>query len=102
MGSPSSPSCGTVGNAEAYNLVAAAGFVNRGVTVDTCCHDADLLNATAAFGPNSRIDHILTDTPGKVVGAGATLIGANPAFKTATGLWPSDHGGVVSRLKLVR
>ncbi len=92
---------GTIGNAAAYGLVAGAGFYNRGVSVDTCCHDADLLNPTAAFGSNSRIDHILTDTPGKVVPLGATLIGTDPAFKTSTGLWPSDHGGVVARLKLV-
>jgi endonuclease/exonuclease/phosphatase family metal-dependent hydrolase len=92
---------GTVGNAEAYNMVASEGFVNRGVTVDTCCQDADLLNPTTAFGPNSRIDHILTDTPGKVIGVSASLFGIDPAFKTSTGLWPSDHGGVVAKLKLV-
>ena len=98
--SPSPPEPFPTGNAEAYDLVDGAGFVNRGVTVDTCCHDADLLNATAAFGPLSRIDHILTDTPAKVQGLGATLIGDDPAFKTPSGLWPSDHGGVVSRLKV--
>jgi endonuclease/exonuclease/phosphatase family metal-dependent hydrolase len=97
---PSPPEPAPTGNAEAYNLVAGAGFVNRGVTVDTCCHDADLLNPTASFGPLSRIDHILTDAPARVRGLGATLIGDDPAFKTPTGLWPSDHGGVVSRLRV--
>lgn len=98
--SPSPPEPIATGNAEAYDLVDGAGFVNRGVTVDTCCQDADLLNATTAFGPFSRIDHILTDTPGKVQGLGAIMTGVDPAVKTPSGLWPSDHGGVVSRLKV--
>ncbi len=97
---PSPPEPAPTGNAEAYNLIADAGFVNRGVTVDTCCHAADLHNPTASFGPLQRIDHILTDTPGGVTGLSATLIGTDPAFRTPTGLWPSDHGGVVARLKV--
>jgi endonuclease/exonuclease/phosphatase family metal-dependent hydrolase len=96
--SPSPPEPVPVGNAEAYNLIDEAGFVNRGVTVDTCCHDADLLNPTPDFGANNRIDHVLTDTPSRIKGLGATLIGVDPAFRTPTGLWPSDHAGVVSRL----
>ena len=85
-------------NAAAYNTVLAAGFTDVGVDVNTCCHDADLLNPPpAAF--TSRIDHVLTKGA-KISPVSATLTGADPANRTATGLWPSDHGGVVAKLRL--
>jgi endonuclease/exonuclease/phosphatase family metal-dependent hydrolase len=85
-------------NAAAYNRIVGAGFTDVGVTVNTCCHDADLLNPPpAAF--SSRIDHVLTKG-GKISPVSAALIGTDPAFRTPTGLWPSDHGGVVAKLKL--
>jgi len=83
-------------NAAAFQVVANAGFKDLGVTVNTCCHADDLLNDTVDFG--SRIDHVLAK--GKVQKLGATLTGADPALRTNTGLWPSDHGGVVSRLRI--
>ena len=30
------------------------------------------------------------------------VVGNNPAQRTAAGLWPSDHAGVVSKLRLKR
>jgi endonuclease/exonuclease/phosphatase family metal-dependent hydrolase len=102
--SPSPPEPIATPNAAAYGLIAGdaynegAGFVDRGVTVNTCCHDADLLNPVASF--DSRIDHVLTNAPGRIKKISAKLIGADPAFRTPTGLWPSDHGGVVARLRV--
>ena len=85
-------------NAAAYNRIVGAGFSDVGVTVDTCCHDADLLNPPpAAF--SSRIDHVLAKGA-KISPVSAALIGVDPALRTPTGLWPSDHGGVVAKLKL--
>ena len=85
-------------NAAAYATVTGAGFTDVGVTVNTCCHDGDLLNPPpAAF--TSRIDHVLAKG-GKIAPLSALLVGADPANRTPTGLWPSDHGGVVAKLKL--
>jgi hypothetical protein len=84
-------------NAAAYNTIADSGFVDVGVTVNTCCHDDDLLNPPpAAF--SSRIDHVLAKPSVKRLGGG--LVGADASKRTPTGLWPSDHGGVFSVLKL--
>jgi Endonuclease/Exonuclease/phosphatase family len=84
-------------NAAAYNTIADEGFVDVGVTVNTCCHDDDLLNPPpAAF--SSRIDHILVK-PG-LTRLGGGLVGADADKRTPTGLWPSDHGGLFSTLKM--
>lgn len=84
-------------NNAAYETVVNAGFVDRGVTVPTCCHDADLRNdPPAAF--TSRIDHVLSR--GSVSRLGASLIGVDPVLRTPTELWPTDHGGVVARLRV--
>jgi endonuclease/exonuclease/phosphatase family metal-dependent hydrolase len=84
-------------NAAAYNTIAGDGFADLGVSENTCCHDDDLLDPPpTVFG--SRIDHVLAKPSLKRVGGG--LVGADPAFRTPTGLWPSDHGGVFSTLKM--
>jgi endonuclease/exonuclease/phosphatase family metal-dependent hydrolase len=95
QGPPFSPT--PTANALAYEHIAGAGFADVGVTVDTCCHDADLLNPTASFGPLQRIDHILVRPSLTRLGGG--LVGADLGKRTPTGLWPSDHGGVFSTLK---
>ena len=92
---PNAPFPPTAQNA-AYLTIEAAGFVDRGVTVNTCCHADDLLNPEPEFG--SRIDHVLSK--GRVTKLGASLTGADPELRTNTGLWPADHGGVVSRLRI--
>jgi Endonuclease/Exonuclease/phosphatase family len=96
QGPPFSPPPGTA-NAAAYNTIADTGFVDRGVTVNTCCHSDDLLNPPpAAF--DSRIDHILVK-PGLQRLSGG-LVGADADKRTPTGLWPSDHGGVFATFKM--
>jgi hypothetical protein len=84
-------------NAAAYETVATAGFADRGVSVNTCCHDADLLDFPATPF-DSRIDHVLGR--GKVRELSSSLIGNDPDLRTNTGLWPTDHGGVVARLRV--
>lgn len=60
----------------------------------TCCQ-AELDNNPVSQ-LNQRIDLILTLGP---VGAqNIALFGANPATRTAHGLWPSDHAGVAAQL----
>jgi endonuclease/exonuclease/phosphatase family metal-dependent hydrolase len=58
----------------------------------TCCNADPTIRADPTFG--TRIDHTLyrgTFTPRT-----ATIVGKDPAEKTASGLWPSDHAGVVT------
>jgi endonuclease/exonuclease/phosphatase family metal-dependent hydrolase len=44
-----------------------------------------------------RIDHVMTKGDIKV--KKSRLIGLDPANRTASGLWPSDHAGLVAKLK---
>jgi endonuclease/exonuclease/phosphatase family metal-dependent hydrolase len=96
QGPPLSPT--PTADAAAYDTIADAGFVDVGVAVNTCCHAGDLLNPPAAF--SSRIDHVLVSPARTRIRGG--LVGDDPAMRTPTGLWPSDHGGVFSRLRLKR
>jgi endonuclease/exonuclease/phosphatase family metal-dependent hydrolase len=60
----------------------------------TCCQDGDLLNAQSKL--SYRIDLILY--LGDFSVADIVLVGDQPADKTPSGLWPSDHAGVVATL----
>jgi hypothetical protein len=60
----------------------------------TCCFDATLTDPTDPL--TSRIDLVLHGTDVKA--ARAYIVGSDPADRTVSGLWPSDHAGVVARL----
>lgn len=60
----------------------------------TCCLGATLTDPDNPL--TSRIDLVLHSTDVKA--ARATIVGDDPAEMTASGLWPSDHAGVVARL----
>lgn len=85
----------------AYANLIGAGFVdawaqaNPGDPGFTCCNAADLLNPDPTHV--IRIDHILT-RPGVAVFA-ARLVGIDQDNRTPSGLWPSDHAGVVATLR---
>lgn len=92
-----------------YGMLTGAGF--RDVWLEThppdpgltCCHAADLLNAEPDF--NQRIDLVLAGRGFKqrngslVGGVHATVVGDEPADRTPSGLWPSDHAGVLATLR---
>lgn len=67
-------------------------------------HDADLLNPVANF--YERIDYIFVRhesrffRKAKVGPAVAIVVGDEASNRTPSGLWPSDHGGVVARFRL--
>jgi hypothetical protein len=82
------------GNNDAYETVVADGFSDYGVESDTCCFGEDLRDPTPAF--TSRIDHVMGK--GNVSEISSVRIGDDPTNRTATGLWPTDHAGVVSKL----
>jgi len=62
----------------------------------TCCQDALLLNPVSQA--DERIDLLLYR--GDVQAASTDIVGENPADRTPSGLWPSDHAGVVGTLDL--
>lgn len=62
----------------------------------TCCHDLGLRNGSVQF--TKRIDHILLASTPVVPEVNAWIVGADLTDRTPSGLWPSDHAGVVARL----
>jgi endonuclease/exonuclease/phosphatase family metal-dependent hydrolase len=64
----------------------------------TCCQDADLLNPDPSL--EDRRDFVLF-LSGALQATDAEVVGANPADRTPSGLWPSDHAGVVADLRLL-
>lgn len=63
----------------------------------SCCQAADLLNPASQL--STRIDLIFIR--GKRLGVNdIQLVGADPAERLPSGLWPSDHAGVVGILSL--
>jgi endonuclease/exonuclease/phosphatase family metal-dependent hydrolase len=65
-------------------------------TDPTCCQDGDLMNA--ASKADSRIDLVLTR--GAFTMKSLVVVGADPADRTPSGKWASDHFGVFATLDL--
>lgn len=64
----------------------------------TCCEQSDLSNPESIHF--KRIDVIFTS--GMPAQVEANLVGVDPEDKTTPlGLWPSDHAGVVARLRFI-
>jgi endonuclease/exonuclease/phosphatase family metal-dependent hydrolase len=61
----------------------------------SCCQNGDLSNPTSLL--NDRIDLVFFRGP--LAAAAATLVGDQPEDRTPSGLWPSDHAGVVAALR---
>ena len=88
------------GSGVSYNSLIAAGFsdvwtASSDEPGNTCCQAGDLLNLTSTL--DSRIDFVLVT--GAVAARAAEVVGDQPADKTASGLWPSDHAGITAVLK---
>jgi hypothetical protein len=82
------------GDELAFQALADFGMKDNGA-VQTCCYD-DLFDPNAVF--DHTVDHVLTKPGLKTLRAFVT--GNDPDERTRAGLWPSDHGGVASRLRL--
>jgi endonuclease/exonuclease/phosphatase family metal-dependent hydrolase len=78
----------------AFAALLGFGMTDNGA-VQSCCY-SDLFDPTQVF--DHTVDHVLTK-PGLVT-RNAFVTGNDPAERTPSGLWPSDHGGVVSTLEL--
>jgi endonuclease/exonuclease/phosphatase family metal-dependent hydrolase len=82
----------------AYGILLGRGFSDAwsdGAGL-TCCHAADLDNPDPTL--TKRIDLVLTRGGFETVSA--NVAGEETADRTPSGLWPSDHAGVVVSLPL--
>lgn len=86
----------------AYSTLRAAGFKDAWIIANdmapglTCCNAEDLRNSLPAF--DQRIDYVLLrDLPRDAIER-ARRTGIDPEQRTPSGLWPSDHAGVVVEL----
>ena len=78
----------------AFRALEAFGMTDNGA-VQSCCY-SDLFDPTQVF--DHTVDHVLTK-PGLETKE-AFVTGDDLSERTPSGLWPSDHGGVVSTLEL--
>ncbi|HKG19072.1 MAG TPA: endonuclease/exonuclease/phosphatase family protein [Candidatus Limnocylindrales bacterium] len=77
----------------AFKVFKKAKFKDNGA-VQSCCYP-DMFDPTFEF--THTVDHVLTRPGLKTVESHVT--GNDPGERTPSGLWPSDHGGVVSTLE---
>ena len=94
---------------QSYGMMIGAGFADTWSDAHprdagyTCCQQADLQNTVSQL--DRRIDLVLfrdrfaNGNLGIVGGVHAMMLGGNPADRIS-GLWPSDHAGVVTTLNL--
>ena len=73
-----------------------AGSIGNGFT---CCFGADLMDPTTA-ALDERIDFVLFRGDVEVVST--EVVGDELGDRTPSGLWPSDHAGVVATLRVPR
>ena len=78
----------------AFKALAAFGMHDNGA-VQSCCYPS-LFDPAGVF--DHTVDHVLTKP--RLATVRARVTGNDPQQRTPSGLWPSDHGGVVSTLKL--
>lgn len=85
----------------AYQILLSAGYVDvwqmdSEGTGNTCCQAPNILNEVS--GHSVRIDQIFVrnlELPASVM---TQTVGDEPSNRLASGLWPSDHAGVVAHL----
>ena len=90
---------GDDGDQLAFKALQAFGMKDYGTGGDfTCCYGSALDIMEAPF--DHTIDHVLANKKAKAKRIKAFVTGNDPGEITPSGLWPSDHGGAVSKLKL--
>jgi hypothetical protein len=80
----------------AFRALKDFGMKDRGA-VQSCCYPSPLDDPSYLF--DHTVDHVLVKPKVKRAGR-AFVTGDDPGEMTPSGLWPSDHGGVVSTLRL--
>ena len=96
-------------NGAAYQAITAAKYsdVWQKGAGPTCCQADDLMNAMSQLGQGDdggRIDLIFTKGVDLRPSAStrAYVVGGRAADRLKSGLWPSDHAGVVAHLPVVK
>src|SRR5215211_5649682 len=98
------PSGGTPPNA--YRILRRAGLLDTWVQRNgrrpgrSCCMRREDIMDPPPAPFNRRIDYILTRPRFRVLRT--QIVGRDPDNRTRSGLWPSDHGGHVARLRFRR
>ena len=100
VGDLNSPADGS--GSATYGMMRGAGFADAwsdagSGTGLTCCQAENLLNTTSLL--RERIDLVLHRGPFETVSV--DVVGEDAGDRTATGLWPSDHAGVVATLRML-
>jgi hypothetical protein len=85
-----------------YTQLAYAGYIDAWTLRPgdppglTCCQAANLLNPESILYERIDVTFISEGPVGKVK---VNVTGNDEANKTPSGLWPSDHAGLVTRLE---
>lgn len=85
-----------------YKLLQAAGYVDvwnlrpGNPPGYTCCQEENLLNPESIL--SERIDVIFAGEP-RINKVKANIVGIDKSDRTPSGLWPSDHAGVVAQIE---
>jgi hypothetical protein len=87
------------GDAQAYNVITGAGFVNRDTShpLSCCLSDPNLVGGSLADFDH-KVDHIMTSSPSLVKLLDSDVVGLGKV----NGLFPSDHAGISSLLSIKR
>jgi endonuclease/exonuclease/phosphatase family metal-dependent hydrolase len=87
------------GDAQAYNVIRGAGFVNRDTSnpLSCCLSDPNLVGGSLADFDH-KVDHVMTSSPNLVKLKRSVVVGRGKV----NGLFPSDHAGISSWLELRR
>ena len=100
VGDLNSPADGS--GSATYGMMRGAGFDDAWADAGTgagltCCQAENLRNAASLL--RERIDLVLHRGPFETVSV--DVVGEEQDDRTATGLWPSDHAGVVATIRLL-
>jgi endonuclease/exonuclease/phosphatase family metal-dependent hydrolase len=100
----SDPDGATGADPAAYRALTGAGLKDTWLGVRprskgySCCFKTETITDPPPAPFDHRVDHVLAK--GRVRVLGGRVVGGDPANRTASGLWPSDHGGAVMTLRL--
>jgi endonuclease/exonuclease/phosphatase family metal-dependent hydrolase len=100
----SDPNGATGADPAAYRKFLAAGLKDTWLSVRprspgfSCCFKTETIKDPPPAPFDHRVDHVFTK--GGMPVLGGRVVGYEPANRSASGLWPSDHGGAVMTLRL--
>ena len=100
----SDPTGATGADPAAYRKFIAAGLRDTWLSLEplrpgfSCCFKTETIMDPPPAPFDHRIDHVFAK--GRIGVLAGWVVGGDPANRTASGLWPSDHGGAVLALRL--